>query len=105
MHIAIVSVVGIVVLMMLYLMMSKKKSAGGGCGCGCSGGGGEAPSKKWTVYGTDKCGWTRKQLAYMDSKNIDYSYINCESGDCGGITSYPTLKDADGKTKVGFTEL
>jgi len=24
--------------------------------------------KKWTVYGTMGCGWTRKQLEYMNKK-------------------------------------
>ena len=100
MKIAIGAVVGLVILLVLYFMFSKKKTVSGGCGCGCSG-----DNKKWTVYGTDGCGWTRKQLADMDSKGIEYSYINCDSGDCGGITSYPTLKDGDGKVTVGFTEL
>ena len=58
---------------------------------------------KWTVYGTDGCGWTRKQLKELDEKNVQYKYINCESGDCGGISSFPTLKSDDGELKVGFT--
>jgi hypothetical protein len=57
----------------------------------------------WTVYGTDECGWTRKQLKEMDDKGVDYSYVNCKNGDCGDIKSYPTLKNDAGETKVGFT--
>ena len=57
----------------------------------------------WTVYGTDECGWTRKQLKEMDDKGVGYTYINCKSGDCGEIKSYPTLKNGDGEVKVGFT--
>jgi hypothetical protein len=57
----------------------------------------------WTVYGTDECGWTRKQLKEMDDKGVAYTYINCKDGDCGEIKSYPTLKNGDGEVKVGFT--
>ena len=63
-------------------------------------GGGES----WTVYGTDGCGWTRKQLTEMDSKGISYTYINCEKEKCDGISGFPTLKSDDGETKVGFTK-
>jgi hypothetical protein len=57
----------------------------------------------WTVYGTDGCGWTRKQLKELDDKKISYTYVNCETEDCGDITAFPTLKSADGTVKVGFT--
>jgi len=59
--------------------------------------------KSWTVYGTDGCGWTRKQLKEMDDKGVPYTYVNCENEDCGDARSYPTLKSNDGETKVGFT--
>jgi hypothetical protein len=64
---------------------------------------GSSSSSQWTVYGTDGCGWTRKQLKEMDDKGVSYTYVNCETGDCGGISSYPTLKSDSGETKVGFT--
>ena len=57
----------------------------------------------WTVYGTDECGWTRKQLKEMDDKGVNYTYINCKDGGCGEIKSFPTLKSTDGEVKVGFT--
>jgi hypothetical protein len=57
----------------------------------------------WTVYGTDGCGWTRKQLKELDDKGVQYTYVNCENEDCGGLTAFPTLKGPDGTTKVGFT--
>jgi len=61
-------------------------------------------SSKWTVYGTNGCGWTRKQLKELDEKGVPYTYVNCENGgDCGGIKSFPTLKSDSGDTKVGFT--
>ena len=67
-----------------------------------------APSKavsssSWTVYGTDGCGWTRKQLKELDAKGVSYKYINCENENCGDIRSFPTLKDSSGAVKVGFT--
>lgn len=61
------------------------------------------PQQTWTVYGTDECGWTRKQLKEMDDKGVVYTYVNCRDGDCGEIKSYPTLKSGDGEVKVGFT--
>jgi hypothetical protein len=57
----------------------------------------------WTVYGTDGCGWTRKQLKELDDKGVQYTYVNCDNEDCGGLTAFPTLKGPDGTTKVGFT--
>jgi len=57
----------------------------------------------WTVYGTDGCGWTRKQLKEMDAKGVSYEYVNCENGGCDGITSFPTLKSSDGAVKIGYT--
>ncbi len=65
------------------------------------------PGKKtkgdWTVYGTDGCGWTRKQLKELDDKKVSYKYVNCDKDDCGGISSFPTLKNETGEVKVGFT--
>ena len=58
--------------------------------------------KDWTVYGTMGCGWTRKQLDYMKSKKIPHKFVNCDSEDCGDVTSFPTLKKSDGAVLVGF---
>ena len=58
-----------------------------------------------TVYGSDGCSWTKKQLAYLDKKGMPYTYVNCESGQCPKfVDGFPTL-DIDGKIKVGYTEL
>ncbi len=60
---------------------------------------------KLTVYGSDGCGWTKKQLEYLDKKGMPYTYVNCDSGQCPKtVDSFPTL-DMDGKIKVGYTEL
>ncbi len=84
-----ISFVIVVIVMLLWYVYRRKSTSGGG--------------GSWTVYGTDGCGWTRKQLKEMDDKGVAYTYVNCETGDCGGISSYPTLKSDAGETKVGFT--
>ncbi len=59
----------------------------------------------WTVYGSEKCSWTRKQLDTMKSKGIDYTFVDCDSQKCDGITGFPTLKSDDGTVKVGYTPM
>jgi hypothetical protein len=63
-------------------------------------------SSTWTVYGTNSCGWCKKQKKEMDSKGIKYSFVDCSNGSCGDdITGFPTLKNMEtGEIKVGFTE-
>lgn len=65
-------------------------------------GGAAAP---WKLYGSDKCGWTTKQKKEMDSKNVPYTFVDCDKESCDGITSFPTLKNSDGTVKVGFTPM
>jgi glutaredoxin len=58
-----------------------------------------------TVYGTESCGWTKKQLAYLDKKGIAYKFVNCEEQGCPNFVSgFPTL-DLDGKIVTGYKEL
>jgi hypothetical protein len=65
----------------------------------------ELRAGKLTVYGTDNCSWTKKQLAYLDKKGMTYTYVNCETGQCPeSVSAFPTL-DQDGKILVGFQEL
>ena len=59
----------------------------------------------WTVYGTNGCGWTRKQLEHLDKKGISYNYVECDKEDCGGISAFPTMKHSNGEVVVGFREL
>ena len=61
--------------------------------------------EKWTVYGSEKCSWTRKQLDTMKSKGVDYTFVDCDSQKCDGITGFPTLKGDDGTVKVGYTPM
>jgi hypothetical protein len=61
--------------------------------------------KKWTVYGTMGCGWTRKQLEYMNKKNIPHTFIDCDEESCAGMDAFPTLVDPSGKQLVGYNEV
>lgn len=61
--------------------------------------------KKWTIYGTMGCGWTRKQLDYMKNNNIPHTFIDCDKESCAGMDAFPTLVDPDGKQMVGYNEI
>ena len=61
--------------------------------------------KKWTVYGTVGCGWTRKHLEYMNKKNIPHTFIDCDKESCAGMDAFPTLVDPNGKQLVGYNEV
>lgn len=106
--IAIVAV--IIILIVVYLrFFSGKEGAGIGSAWTAGTGGSIDPDAKkpgtWTVYGSDNCGWTLKQLAVFDSKGIPYNYVNCDKGDCSGTTAFPTLVDPNGVKTVGFNGL
>lgn len=63
---------------------------------------------KWTVYGTDWCGYTKKQLKHMDDNSIDYDYIECSDGACDGfdVKAFPTLRHPSGKLlDAGFRKV
>jgi len=65
-------------------------------------------SKEWIVYGSASCGWTKKQVAYMDSKKISYEYVECKSGEgrCEGISGFPTLENTKtGVKSSGYKEM
>ena len=64
-----------------------------------------ATSGMWTVYGTDSCGWTLKQLSVFDTKGIPYNYVNCAQSDCSGMSAFPTLVSPSGVKTVGFNSL
>ena len=59
---------------------------------------------KWTVFGSMKCGWTRKQLDNMKSKQIPHEFVDCDQGKCPpDVKGFPTLRKGD-KEIVGFTK-
>lgn len=61
--------------------------------------------KKWTIYGTMGCGWTRKQLEHMKKVGKPYTFVDCDNGGCDGMSAFPTIHDPDGKETVGFSEI
>lgn len=88
---------GILVLIILFLLnmvLSPSSKAP------VSSGGGDGA--QWTVYGTNGCGWTRKQLAVMDTKKVPYQFVDCDKEDCKGADAFPTLVDPSGTKTVGF---
>ena len=91
----IIAVVAVLVCVVVKSMSGSKPSPTPSTG---SGGG-------WTVYGTQSCGWTKKQLKEMDDKGIPYTYVDCKDEKCEGISGYPTLKNDDGTVKVGYTPM
>jgi len=63
---------------------------------------------KPVIYGSMSCGWTKKQLKYMDDKGSDYEYVDCakDRGACPKeVTGFPTIKHCDGSLKPGYQEL
>ena len=111
--IGIVAVVIILIVLYMKFYGSKGGYGSGGIGTSWTAGTGDSISSKsarpgmWTVYGTDSCGWTLKQLAVFDTKGIPYNYINCANnkGACDGATAFPTLVDPNGVKTVGFNGL
>ena len=58
-----------------------------------------------TVYGSPTCGWCKKQVAYLNSEQIPFDFVDCTTQVCPDfVTGYPTL-DRDGEITVGFTAL
>lgn len=58
--------------------------------------------EQWTIYGTMGCGWTRKQLEYMKQSGTPFTFVDCDSEECAGITAFPTTVDPSGEQTVGF---
>ena len=84
--------IAVIVLIVLYLIVPKKSSG--------------TPIGSWTVYGSNGCGWTRKQLKNMDEKGITYTYVDCDEDgqQCTGMAGFPTLKDENGEITTGYKE-
>jgi len=61
---------------------------------------------KFTVYGTDWCGFTTKQRKHLDSKYGpgSHTYVNCEKdkNSCSGMDAFPVTKTANGDMVKGF---
>lgn len=61
----------------------------------------------YVVYGTMKCGWTRKQLDHFKSKNISHTFVDCDKNPekCQGMKAFPVVQMPSGEKKLGFQQL
>tara|TARA_B100001113_G_scaffold112877_2_gene91689 strand:+ start:2435 stop:2728 length:294 start_codon:yes stop_codon:yes gene_type:complete len=59
----------------------------------------------WTVYGTNWCGWTKKQLEYLKKKGIPHKFIDCEKSKCDGIDAFPVMESSSGEKVTGYKEV
>lgn len=53
------------------------------------------------VYGSSSCMWSNKQRAELGIDVHSEFYVNCDTGDCDGITGYPTW-EVNGIRRPGF---
>jgi len=60
--------------------------------------------EEWTVYGTMGCGWTRKQLEYMEKNGKPFKFVDCDKGGCSGMDAFPTTVHPNGEKTVGYEE-
>lgn len=57
------------------------------------------------MYGTNGCPWCTKQKDYFESKKIEYTFKDCDKGECPNfVLGYPTIVK-DGKAMPGYQEL
>jgi hypothetical protein len=87
----------VIAVILLNMVLTRKPSAPSKDESGAGAG-------SWTVYGTNGCGWTRKQLEVMKSKNIPHRFVDCDSEDCADMSAYPTLVGPGGEKTVGFKD-
>lgn len=60
----------------------------------------------WTVYGTNGCSWTLKQLDHMKKKGVSHTFVDCDKkGACPGMDAFPTMVHKNGEKVVGFREV
>lgn len=65
----------------------------------------KAGGKKWTVFGTMGCGWTRKQLEHMKKVKKPFTFVDCEKGNCEDVDAFPTIVAPNGEKHVGYKEV
>jgi hypothetical protein len=58
------------------------------------------------MYGTDSCPWCTKQKDYFKSKEIEYTFVPCDTpGSCPNfVMGFPTIVK-DGTVLSGYQEL
>ena len=59
----------------------------------------------YKIYGKMSCGWTKKQIEYMQENQLPFEFIDCKKGMCDStVTSYPTTRAPNGEMVIGYTE-
>ena len=95
-----IALVLLLILVVLILLNTGRRQSCGCVGnCVCQGKG------RWTVYGTNWCGWTTKQIDYMKKNGKNFDFIDCEKKQCNGIKSFPTLISPNGESITGYHEV
>jgi len=61
--------------------------------------------EEWTIYGTMGCGWTRKQLEYMEKTGKAFTFVDCDKEGCTDINVFPTIVHPTGEKTSGYSEL
>lgn len=91
MNIKLIIVLILVAIIVCYYFMGQKASYQG---------------KQYTVFGTTWCGYTTKQREYLDNKygKGSHKFVDCDSGDCGGIEAFPVTETPSGERVKGFNE-
>jgi hypothetical protein len=57
------------------------------------------------IFGSPKCGWCQKQVAYMDKMALPYHFVNCDTDYCPDFVSgYPTMI-VNNKIVHGYQEI
>jgi hypothetical protein len=57
------------------------------------------------IFGSPKCGWCKKQVAYMDKMALPYHFVDCDSHYCPDFVSgYPTMI-VNNKIVHGYQEI
>ena len=73
---------------------------------GCSAKKAEPAPTEYIVYGSMQCGYTVKQLEYLEKKGISFTFMDCAKGQCpASVKAFPTILKPDGTTVRGYTEL
>jgi len=82
--------VTLVILLVAFFLLRKKSNFD----VGGSGADGRSVTDKGNliVYGSKTCPWCQKQEAYLNSKYIPYTFVDCKVESCPEFVSgYPTL--------------
>jgi len=95
-------VIVLVAAVAFFLFRKKSKFDSGGSGVS---GRNVTDKGNLIVYGSKTCPWCQKQEAYLNSKYIPYTFVDCKVESCPEFVSgYPTLL-LNNQVINGYTEI